>query len=229
MTLESRPPEHDSDGVKVSDTPGVQRAAWVLALVTLIVGLGTFVVIMLIRRGGPVSTEGVQATHRVEPAAASAPAAPPAPAAAGPAVARPHPVRHAEHRSPTARAAAPAEPSAPRDVSAKDLIETMNAGGVHTGIAAFPPPGTKPVKRGIVVPDDFVLPEGYVRHYQATDDGRQLAPILMLHPDYDLVDARGERIALPDDRVVPPELAPADLPVRILELPDSKAASDREN
>jgi hypothetical protein len=119
--------------------------------------------------------------------------------------------------------------AAPRDVSAKEWIEAMNAGGVHEGIAAFPPPGTKPVKRGIVVPDDFVLPEGYVRHYQTTDDGEQLAPILMLHPDYDLVDARGDRIVLPDDRVVPPELAPAELPVRILELPDSEPASDRKN
>ena len=71
---------------------------------------------------------------------------------------------------------------------------TTNPPGVNAGIAAFPPPGTKPVKRGIVVPDDFVLPEGYVRHYQTTDEGQQLEPILMFHPDYVLVDASGKPV-----------------------------------
>jgi hypothetical protein len=40
-----------------------------------------------------------------------------------------------------------------------------------SGIALFPPPGTKPIKQGVLVPEDFELPPGYVRHYQATDDG----------------------------------------------------------
>lgn len=30
-----------------------------------------------------------------------------------------------------------------------------------------------------------------VRHYQTTDDGQQLAPILMVHPDCELVDGPG--------------------------------------
>jgi hypothetical protein len=231
MAHESRPPEHDRDGVRVSETPGLQRAAWVLALVTLVIGIGTFLVITLIRRGAPEPPVDVEATRRPEPTRGivTEQVAPPFPASAPAPGPRPHAVRHEAAPSPTAGAAPPSEPRPPRDVSAKDAIETLNAGGVHTGIAAFPPPGTKPVKRGIVVPDDFALPEGFVRHYQATDDGRQLAPILMLHPDYDLVDARGERVALPDDRVVPPELAPADMPVQILELPAPQAASDREN
>lgn len=94
---------------------------------------------------------------------------------------------------------------------------TMNAPGEQNGIAAFPPPGTKPVKRGIVVPDDFELPPGYVRHYQTTDDGRRLPPILMFHPDFAGVDANGNPIAIPADRIVPPELAPPGLGQRTLD------------
>src|SRR5262249_61004785 len=94
---------------------------------------------------------------------------------------------------------------------------TENAPGEHAGLGVFPPPGTKPVKRGIVVPDDFELPEGYVRHYQTTDDGRRLPPILMFHPDYAGVDASGKPVAIPEDRVVPPEMAPTRLPIRILD------------
>jgi hypothetical protein len=80
-----------------------------------------------------------------------------------------------------------------------------------TGIAVFPPRGTDPPKTGIVVPDDYQLPPGYVRHYQTTDDGKQLPPILMFHPDFHPVDDRGQPIAVPADRVVPPEMAPPGL------------------
>jgi len=200
----------------------------VLALVTVVIGLGTVVGISLIRQGGPAKPAG-EATRAPEPTSGGeserAKDAMPPPAS----VPRARAVRHETVPSPTAGAAPAPAPSPARDVSAKEVIETLNAGGVHTGIAAFSPPGTKPVKRGVVVPDDFALPEGFVRHYQTTDDGKQLPAILTLHPDYDLVDARGERVALPEDRVVPPELVPAGLPVRILELPDGQGASDRHN
>jgi hypothetical protein len=88
-----------------------------------------------------------------------------------------------------------------------------------TGIAVFPPPGTDPPKAGIVVPDDYELPPGYVRHYQTTDDGQQLPPILMFHPDFQPVDDRGRPLRLPADRVVPPEMAPPGLPHDVLEVP----------
>ena len=88
-----------------------------------------------------------------------------------------------------------------------------------SGIGLFPPPGTDPIKLGIVVPDDFELPEGYLRHYQVTDDGQELEPILLFHPDYELLDDAGNPIPLPPDRVVPPELAPPGLPIRTLEVP----------
>ena len=88
---------------------------------------------------------------------------------------------------------------------------TLNGPGQNDGISAFPPPGTKPVKRGIVVPDGVELPPGYVRHYQTTDDGRPLPPVLMFHPDYQPVDADGVPIPLPADRIVPPDMAPPGL------------------
>lgn len=96
------------------------------------------------------------------------------------------------------------------------------------GVAVFPPPGTKPIKRGIIVPEDFELPAGFVRHYQATDDGRLLPAILMFHPDYHPVDEHGAPVPLPDDRVVPPEMAPPGLPIETLEVPESAGAQDPE-
>jgi hypothetical protein len=96
-----------------------------------------------------------------------------------------------------------------------------DAGDQPAGIALFPPPGTKPIKRGIGVPDDFELPEGYVRHFQASDDGRMLPAILMFHPDYQPVDANGRPVPVPEDRIVPPELAPAGLAIQMLEPPEN--------
>ncbi|GIW45132.1 MAG: hypothetical protein KatS3mg077_2414 [Candidatus Binatia bacterium] len=95
-------------------------------------------------------------------------------------------------------------------------------GDEPSGIALFPPPGTNPPKSGIIVPEDFELPPGYVRHYQVTDDGKPLPPILMFHPDAELYDAEGKPIPLPDDLVVPPELAPPGLPVEILQVPENQ-------
>jgi hypothetical protein len=89
------------------------------------------------------------------------------------------------------------------------------------GIGLFPPPGTNPPKPGIIVPDNFELPPGYVRHNQTMDDGRELPPILMFHPDYDFLDEHGQRVAIPTDRVVPPEMAPAGLPIRMLVVPET--------
>jgi hypothetical protein len=104
--------------------------------------------------------------------------------------------------------AAAAETGKQPEVNARDVIDYLRARGDHTGIAAFEPPGTDPPKPGIIVPDDFPLPEGYVRHYQADDDGNRLPAILMFHPDYEFVDESGTPVALPEDRVVPAELAP---------------------
>ena len=98
--------------------------------------------------------------------------------------------------------------------STANLIRALNEAGVRTGIAAFNPPGTSPPLEGLAVPADFALPPGYVRHHQVTDEGVPIEPILMFSPDLELRDAQGRPIALPENRVVPPELAPPGMPRR---------------
>lgn len=100
-----------------------------------------------------------------------------------------------------------------------EVIDRLHLAGVYTGLGAFAPPGTRPPLVGLAVPEDFVLPEGYVRHYQATDDGQRIEPILMFSPQHPLVDAAQRPIAVPLDRVVPPELAPPGLPIRRIVIP----------
>ena len=100
-----------------------------------------------------------------------------------------------------------------------EVIARLHAAGVHTGLGAFNPPGTSPPLVGLAVPEDFPLPEGYVRHYQATDDGQRIEPILMFSPDFQFFDANGKPIPIPANRVVPPEYAPPGLPVRRIEIP----------
>lgn len=118
---------------------------------------------------------------------------------------------------------APPEESAAREPEPTPEAEAEPAGqsepGVASGIGLFPPPGTDPIKIGIVVPEDFALPEGYLRHYQVTDDGQDLEPILLFHPDFEVFDEAGNPIPLPPDRVVPSELAPPGMPIRFLEVP----------
>ena len=101
-----------------------------------------------------------------------------------------------------------------------EVIARLHQAGVHTGLGAFSPPGTKPPLLGLAVPEDFPLPPGYVRHYQATDDGQRIEPILMFAPDYQPHGADGQPVAMPANRVVPPELAPPGLPIRRIVVPD---------
>lgn len=96
------------------------------------------------------------------------------------------------------------------------------------GIGLFPPPGTKPPQPGIIVPDDYQLPPGYIRYYQTTDDGRSLRPVLAFSPDYDFVDANGNPVEIPESRIVPPEMAPPGLPVEMLEIPEVDYGPPRE-
>ncbi|MFY2763969.1 hypothetical protein [Arenimonas sp. MALMAid1274] len=100
-----------------------------------------------------------------------------------------------------------------------EVIGALNDVGIHTGIGAFNPPGTSPPLEGLAVPEDFELPEGYVRHYQSTDEGVGIEPILMFSPGLQLRDGNGRLIALPDDLVVPPHLAPPGLPLRRVRIP----------
>jgi hypothetical protein len=100
-----------------------------------------------------------------------------------------------------------------------EVIEALQEAGVRTGIGAFNPPGTSPPLVGLAVPDDFDLPDGYVRHHQVTDEGVPIEPILMFSPDFTLYDDRGRPVAMPADRVVPPSLAPPGLPLRRIQIP----------
>jgi len=100
-----------------------------------------------------------------------------------------------------------------------EVIERLHQAGVHTGLGAFSPPGTRPPRVGLAVPEDFVLPQGYVRHYQATDDGQRIEPILMFSPDHQILDAANRPIEVPKDGIVPPELAPPGFPIRRIVIP----------
>jgi hypothetical protein len=100
-----------------------------------------------------------------------------------------------------------------------EVIERLHERGVYSGLGAFSPPGTRPPLVGLAVPEDFVLPDGYVRHHQATDDGQRIEAVLMFAPDFQLFDADHQPIAMPQDRVVPPELAPPGLPIRRIVIP----------
>ncbi|WP_394835505.1 hypothetical protein LVJ94_01085 [Pendulispora rubella] len=122
------------------------------------------------------------------------------------------------------RANHPGEPMAVQPESTEEERVQEDAGAPREGLAAFPPPGTKRIKVGLVVPEDFQLPSGYMRHYQTTDKGEMLRAILMFHPDYKPADPHGNPIPIPEDRIVPPELAPPGMPMERLEVPEDAYA-----
>ncbi|MGJ7901191.1 hypothetical protein [Lysobacter sp. 1R34A] len=99
------------------------------------------------------------------------------------------------------------------------VIEALQQAGVRTGLGAFNPPGTSPPLLGLAVPENYELPTGYVRHHQVTDEGVPIEPVLMFAPGFTLHDAQGRPIAMPADRVVPPELAPPGMPQRPIRIP----------
>ena len=103
--------------------------------------------------------------------------------------------------------------------SGAEVIEALHEAGVRTGLGAFNPPGTSPPLLGLAVPENFRLPEGYVRHHQVTDEGVPIEPILMFAPDFVLYDKQGRPIPMPADRVVPPALAPPGMPIRPIQIP----------
>ena len=216
--------------------PGGEAAGWSPSLSLLAVAVGIVLGAAVWWWASPTA-----AAHVAPAAAAAAPAvavaASPPPAAALPVA--PAPAANAPApalRAPAPPAAAPRIPRTrdPDGDQTPDLADYVNEGerptmgeviarlnqaGVFTGLGAFSPPGTRPPLVGLAVPEDFALPDGYVRHHQATDDGQRVEPILMFAPDRQFVDAAGQPIAIPKDRVVPPELAPPGLPVRRITIP----------
>ncbi len=203
----------DDDGVKVVEVVGVRRGVWLLVLAILVVGAAGVLGLRLALRD--VAPQAPEVARVAAPNEASVSAPAPAPPAAPRGA---HPVRRGS-------APAPVPPAASVEAPAAEPVELptipAEAGNAPSGIALFPPPGTDPPKRGLLVPEDFELPEGYVRHHQATDDGESLPAILMFHPDYEWLDDDGVAIPLPADLIVPPELAPPGLPHAWLEPPAS--------
>jgi hypothetical protein len=201
-------PHRRADGVTIAPAPGSRKRFAALLAAALLAGLAVFVLLW-----------GLQPKREAPRAHVELAPPPSAAVAAAPPQAHPVPARVPSQPPPapaplqqTPEGVAPAEDAAP------DEHPPFPIQLVPSGIGLFPPPSTDPIKLGIVVPDGFELPEGYVRHYQLTDDGQELPPILMFHPDYDWVDDAGNRID-PGDRVVSPELAPKGMPIEMLEPP----------
>jgi len=220
----------DADGVRVerpSAARTVIRVTLVAMGVVVLASIGSLIALRMspgnrIAREAPTPSDVVPRGRPSEsppgtPAAADVPAPPVVPAASHPVPPSTATPAHGVRRAPAA---------VPEPPEKEDEPFTIGDPKERTGMRVFPPPGTKPIKRGIVVPDDFELPPGFVRHYQATDDGQRLPAILMFSPDYDWVDAQGNPLALPADRVVPPELAPPGMPIKMLDVPEAKTAAD---
>lgn len=209
--MQDRRPTHqghaDADGIRVSGARRRPRA-WIAALAAVgVCGIALW----LVFAPAPVASAR-RATEAGQDASKKSNDAPRASAEGAP-------IRMAEAREPRANPADPTDlanhfqPGDPEPTGA-ELIEALHAAGVRTGIGAFNPPGTSPPLAGLAVPEGFVLPPGYVRHHQVTDQGVPLEPILMFSPDFRLYDAQGRPVPLPADRVVPPEYAPPGMPLR---------------
>jgi hypothetical protein len=214
-------PGADPDGVRVSNVPGVRTGVW---LVSIGLVAAAAVLLVLARSEDGTAPERTAAPQGSPPAAIAPareriePARAPQPAAAAPVEVAAEPAPPPEPEPSEAHEA----PALPEPPEREDPI--VGYGPPGTGIQAFPPPGTSPPLEGLVVPEGFELPEGYVRHHQVTDDGQDLPPILMFHPDYkEWVGADGKPVEVPADRVVPPELAPPGMPIQRLEIPDPGA------
>lgn len=109
----------------------------------------------------------------------------------------------------------PAEEPQQREEQGEVTVDQLPPGD-GTGLDAIPKPGTKPLLGGIIVPEGYTLPPGFMRHYQTTDDGEALPAILVYHPDVRPGDVK--------DRVVPREGAPFGMPVQWLDPPPFRKA-----
>ena len=209
------------DALRVTRVGGMRRDVWALVVVAVGIVLGLFV----LRSAAPPAVHEPTPSPDTPPVASAPPRAASDPAASPPGDASAVPStmprsRGAKLRALRAIGVTPERgPDGKRHLDAAPVIDALNRAGIHDGIAAFPPPGTDPPKAGVIVPDGVELPEGYVRHFQTTDDGQPLPPILMFHPDYTFTDELGNPVAVPPDRVVPPELVPPGFPVQLLEIP----------
>ena len=214
------PSDKDGDGVRITEHGSRGSLPYKAFALVLIGGIAGYLLTMA-PGWGPSEGGGTSSgEHAADEHAAEAPASDESGIASSNA-------KTMRDRQLTARPAPP--PRDPNDLAnyvapgqappMKEVIERLHDAGVHTGLGAFSPPGTSPPLIGLAVPDDYVLPEGYVRHFQATDDGQRIEAILMYSPDFEFFDSAGKRIAIPENRVVPAELAPPGLAIRMIEIP----------
>lgn len=217
-------PSADGGGVRVSTHSGEGRGAWRhalpwLAVAAIAVCAGLGYLLMSSTQGGSDSAAPsvVQVAADVDDGDPDAPGAMAPAASAKPRAAVPAGTAH-RGEGLSLDLADYIDPSKPVPSTA-EIIRTLNEAGIHSGIGAFNPPGTSPPMVGLAVPEDVPLPEGYVRHYQTTDDGQDIEPILMFSPDYEFFDAAGRPIPIPENRVVPPDMAPPGLPGRRIDIP----------
>jgi len=219
--MASQPEALRRDGVRVVRTSATRRVIWLTVLGMGVVVLAVVAALLGLRVSGrnPIAEAPRPPT---DVAAAAPPDAsrfvvpPPAP----------EPVTRATPPAAQPARAVPRPAAGGAPPAKEDEPFTIGDPNERSGLRVFPPMGTKPIKRGIIVPDDFELPPGYVRHFQSTDDGQRLPAILMFSPDYEWVDAQGHPLALPPDRIVPPEMAPPGIPIKMLEPAAPKAPPD---
>jgi hypothetical protein len=232
MTIQARLPHRrgDDDGVRIVPIPHWRRPYWLIGLAIALPILATLAAVAIIRLSpstaagtapGPLAETGVLAAAGDLPVGARSV---PAPSRAAARVV-PRRVTAAVVAGPAGLGASPVpqKQKPRREIDAADVIVALREQGEQGGIAAFGIPGTSPPKAGILVPEEYEVPEGYVRHYQSTDDGEQLPAILMFHPDYEFVNEQGAVVKLPEDGIVPPEMAPPGLAVdHVLEVPERR-------
>lgn len=200
----------DGDGVTRIEQPRTGIGVWLVGLAgAFTVGCVALCVWLLSSPGTPEEAPPPE-VYAPPPSAPSMSPSPPVRVVARPTQ---RPV------APPAVVPSPVEEPIPEEVEPMAEEEPMEE---KTGLALFVP-GTKPIKKGIVVPEGFELPPGYMRHYQTTDDGQMLEPILMFHPDYQPVGEDGQPVTLPENRMVPPEMVPPGMPIRVLEVPERTA------
>ena len=205
--MASQPPTHerhvDPDGVTRIQKKRTGTGTWLVWLALGVTALCLVLSAWLVSSPGPVPDSG-------EPVRVAENRPAPSPTRSAPTAPRP------EVRPIPAQGSTEARPT-PQE--AADMAQDSEPSGPAEGINLYRP-GTKKLKQGIIVPEGFELPPGYLRHYQSTDNGEGVKPILMFHPDYKPVDSKGQAVEIPESRVVPPELAPAGMPIEVLELPE---------
>ena len=211
------PSDPDGDGVRVVARPHGSRVArtWagLAVIAVVVVGAAWFVLARSPREMPDTAARPVVVADATSAPSGDLPAsARPGPAAAMVATTATSEPAQMPSNDPQDLAAyfRPGDP----EPTGAELITGLQQAGVRTGLGAFNPPGTSPPLEGLAVPNNFPLPEGYVRHHQVTDEGVPIEPILMFSPDFVLHDAKGRRLAIPANRVVPRALAPPGLPLR---------------